>query len=136
MGPLSAFRRLADIATRWPKLVAVLGFGLVAEGARVVWTMKTAGAVALIGHSGPSSLDAEADRPFLLLYVVWVTLSGVLLLTFARRGERARKRRTIATAARTAAARPSAQPPLGPSRSPEVRGGARPVIERRPRTGD
>jgi hypothetical protein len=131
MGPLSTFRRLSDIATRRPKLVALVGFALVAEGGRVVWTMKTKGTVALLGHSGLSSLDAAADRPFLLLYVAWVTISGILLLAFARRGERRRRTKTLAATARTVVAADLRR-----------RGGtggverARPVIERRPRPGD
>ena len=135
MGPLAAFRRLADIATRRPKLVAVMGFGLVAEGARVVWGMKTGGTVALLGHSGLSSLDADADRPFLLLYVVWVTLSGILLLTFARRGERRSARRTRSAARPSLGVMPTR--PTSPTSRDERKGGARTSpIERRPRAGD
>lgn len=135
MGPLSTFRRLADIATRRPKLVAVLGFGLVAEGGRVVWGMKSGGAVALLGHSGLASLDAVADRPFLLLYVAWVTLSGILLLAFARRGERALRTKKLAATARTVVAadlrrRGDARAKAGGAES------VRPVIERRWRPGD
>ncbi|MCE1236524.1 MAG: hypothetical protein LWW93_09220 [Hyphomicrobiales bacterium] len=134
MGPFSAFRRIGDIATRRPKLVALLGFGLIGEGARVVWSMKRAGEVALLGHSGLSSFDAEVDRPFLLLYVAWVTLSGILLLGFARRGERARAKRALAATARTAFA---ADERRGVGRSERTKDTPRaPVIERRPRAGD
>lgn len=135
MGPLSTFRRLADIATRRPKLVAVLGFALVVEGGRVVWGMKRGGEVALLGHSGLASLDAAADRPFLLLYVAWVTFSGILLLAFARRGERMRRTKALAATARTVVAADLRR--RGDARARVAGGeGVRPVIERRPRPGD
>lgn len=129
MGPFSIFRRLGDIATRRPKLVAFLGFGLIAEGGRVVWSMKRSGEVALLGHSGLASLDADADRPFLLLYVAWVTLSGILLLGFARRGERARAKRALAATARATLAADARRGRT--SDRPHA-----PVVERRPRAGD
>lgn len=97
MGPSSLFRRLGVLARGRPRLVTAIGLVLVAEGARVVWQMGRGGAVALLGSLGPWRIDAVAGRDTLMLYVVWVTLGGILLLAVARRGaqERERRRRRI-----------------------------------------
>lgn len=79
------FERIAAAARSRPRPVAVIGFVLVAEGARVVWGMAGGGPVGLIGPSGLFPLDAVADHGALVVYVAWVTLSGILLLAAARR---------------------------------------------------
>ena len=89
-GPIGIFRRLARIADRRPVLVTAIGLGLVAEGARVVWTTTRGGPVPLLGHSGLTWFDAEADRALLLVYVGWVTMCGMLLVAVAGRARRAR----------------------------------------------
>jgi len=94
-GPGAIFGRLTRVAERRPRLVTAIGLGLVAEGARVVWTTARGGAVPLLGHSGLTWFDAEADRAWLLLYVAWVTICGMLLVSIAGRARRAKAMRTL-----------------------------------------
>lgn len=89
-GPGAIFRRLARVAERRPGLVTAIGLGLVAEGARVMVTTTRGGPVPLLGHSGLTWFDVEADRAWLLLYVAWVTLCGMLLVAVSGRARRAR----------------------------------------------
>ena len=146
MGPGAIFRRLNELAERRPKLIGAIGFGLVAEGVRVVWGLKTAATVMLLGHSGLTAYDVAADRPFLAAYAGWVAVAGIVVLSFARRGARAAARK--AGAIRLAAAReaglseatrkPAGGVVLGGSGGDDVgRPGERParapVVERRER---
>jgi hypothetical protein len=147
MGPGAIFRRLNDIAKRRPKLIGAIGFALVAEGMRVIFGLKTATTVILLGHSGLTAHDVVADRPFLSAYAGWVAVAGIVVLSFARRGARAAAReargRRLA-AAREAGLSEATRKPAGgvtlggrPSGDGVDRPGERParapVVERRER---
>lgn len=145
MGPRTSFRRLGAIAERRPKLVTAVGLALVAEGGRVVWGLATGGPVALLGHSGLTTFDGVIDRPWLTIYVAWVTLAGIVVLSLVRRATRRRAiggavARNRALPIRGASAGPGAERPssLGAER-PSPLGAKRPstpVIERMGRAKD
>lgn len=91
MGPISTFRWFYDVAKRRPKLVSLVGIGLIAEAGRV-WVGLDAGRpVTLWGHGGAEVLDPIADAASLVSYAFWVGFCGTLLLVmtwFARRSVR------------------------------------------------
>lgn len=141
MGPGAIFRRLNALAERRPRLIGAIGFGLVAEGARVMWGLKTGGAVMLLGHSGLTAYDVVADRPFLAAYAGWVAVAGIVVLSFARRGARAAARLAAAREAGLSEAtrKPAGGVVLGGSTGgdgvgrPGERPARAPVVERRER---
>lgn len=83
VNPISAFRRLLDIATRWPRLVWLVGFALVGEAGRVAWTMKAGLPVTLFGHTGADRFDPFGDGPFLVAYVGWVGFCGLVVMALS-----------------------------------------------------
>lgn len=91
MGPISTFRWFFDVAKRRPKLVSLVGLGLIAESGRVWIGLDSGRPVTIIGHGGAETLDPIADASSLFLYAYWVGTCGTLLLVttwFARRSVR------------------------------------------------
>lgn len=130
MGPISTLRRFGDIATRWPRVVGLVGAGLVAEGVRVWWTTSAQAPVRLLGHEGLSTWDPVADRPFLLAYAGWSAIYGVVVMAMAVRWAM-RARAAKATAGRAqggAAVRPVEAGAVGGRAA--IGGEARPVVQR------
>ncbi len=94
------FRRVNELARRFPAVFAGVGLALVAEGGRIVWSMGQGGPVAVLGAGGITHLDPIGDRTSLAAWAGWTAIAGIVMLSFARRGARAAKRAARAAALR------------------------------------
>ena len=122
--------RLRDLIARRPLLIAAVGSGLLAEGARVLWGWHGGGEVVVLGHGGLSRWSAATDGPELLVYAGWVAVAGgslVISAAASRIGARRSARASVASGEAAIAPAVGARPQVDPS----VVVRTRPVVERR-----